>query len=601
MINIFKVLVSDTCVTFGLLNKNGFQCYEVNQYKNEIPKLLEYIKSDKQCLVGYNINDYDYQILHYVIEHQTICSSSDGSIVIYKIKQRVNELMEKIDIVYKRIIYTVDLIKVFRFDKEGRFASIYDLGVALNYSDISYKEKLSESCEQQCKIINRLYKASLGKSDNPIYKNNNVLKIRQEIHKETGLNCMNSNDIMIGYNILTMILCNELNCDKQDLIDKKDFYSYSLKPFSTNDAIPKFFKTKDFEDIKSKYEKMTVDLYHFPNFSYSKIYHGVKLTYGFGGLHGMSKNGIYKNVYEFDINSIYPMIECSLGIYPRQFDKSFLDIFKKYIIEPKLKEQRKENPIASRMLLYKKASNSTYGKSNEKESYLYDPAVTLKTTIGCQLLVSQWMELMYNTDNNIKFIYINTDAIAFISDEYNKIKKVTDDFLSSIGLEYKVHKYVKLGFKDVNDYIALDDKNNIISKGIYSIDKEFCQNNSMKVVRDAVVNNILFDINMSDYIKGCKNYYDFFLKVKLKKSTIAVYKTPYIEEKLKEKVVRYIITKDGGGLRVEGLKTFKMVESCNVSIANVVGDSYNIDYNYYIGKANALKLMIEDNQQNLFE
>ena len=49
-----------------------------------------------------------------------------------------------------------------------------------------------------------------------------------------------------------------------------------------------------------------------------------------------------------------------------------------------------------------------YGKSGEKNSMLYDPLYTMKTTIAGQMLLSLWSEKLVEAEPRIKFIQHNT-------------------------------------------------------------------------------------------------------------------------------------------------------------------------------------------------
>ena len=55
----------------------------------------------------------------------------------------------------------------------------------------------------------------------------------------------------------------------------------------------------------------------------------------------------------------------------------------------------------------------TYGKTNEANSWLYDPLYSMKTTISGQIFISMWAECIAENIPECEILQINTDGITF--------------------------------------------------------------------------------------------------------------------------------------------------------------------------------------------
>ena len=78
-------------------------------------------------------------------------------------------------------------------------------------------------------------------------------------------------------------------------------------------------------------------------------------------------------------------------------------------------DMRIEAKNAGNMVLsdgFKLALNSVYGKSNDINSFLYDPKFTMQITLNGQLMLTMLAESLVNYIPNVKVLQINTDGIT---------------------------------------------------------------------------------------------------------------------------------------------------------------------------------------------
>ena len=76
-------------------------------------------------------------------------------------------------------------------------------------------------------------------------------------------------------------------------------------------------------------------------------------------------------------------------------------------------QERKKIPKANPInYVFKIILNSTYGLSNEPNSYLYDPLFTMSITLNGQLLILKLVEMLILAMPEIVIYQENTDGIS---------------------------------------------------------------------------------------------------------------------------------------------------------------------------------------------
>jgi hypothetical protein len=201
-----------------------------------------------------------------------------------------------------------------------------------------------------------------------------------------------------------------------------------------------------------------------------------------------------------------------------------------------------------------------FGKTNEINSWQFDPLVQFSCTIGNQfeiLMLIEDMEL-----NNIHVVSANTDGIVCLFDKHlnNKYYDICHEWEKKVGnsesgqLEYKDYKL--LIQTSVNDYIALDNNNEIKRKGDFEIESEIHKNNSMRIVRIALTNYFINNIPIEETILNHGNIYHFCKRVKTVKGW-------WLEERYydQEPIIPIFNDKDE---KIEFIKEYDWIELGNL-------------------------------------
>lgn len=343
--------------------------------------------------------------------------------------------------------------------------------------------------------------------------------------------------------------------------------------------------------------------------SLNVVIDGLEYVFGLGGIHASRESVTYvadseRMIMDIDVASMYPNLFISNNVYPEHLGDTFCKIYKD------LYEMRKTYPKGTAQnLAIKLALNSVYGRTNDKYSVFYDPKSTMTITINGQLSLCMLTEMLMKTVQDIEFIQNNTDGQTFIAQrkDYDKIWEVIKEWENITGLQMEDALYSKMSIRDVNSYIAVYEESGKIKLNgayeyrighIHSEGLDFHQNQSMVIIKEAAVQNIINNVPIEKTIKGCKNPFDFCARTKVPRSSRLVTQDDEGIEYEEQNICRYFIAKDGRQLvkimppLVEGgderrlsINAGQKVLTCN-NIKDF--DFRQVDYDYYISEASKM-------------
>lgn len=627
----------------NLFTYTGFDCltkeyvqFSICEWHNQCDELIYYLLNKKMIQIGFNNEGFDYLILHELLLNQELYSQMSGSTAantLYQKAQQIIESEEKPKVFDKdKFIYQIDLFKIWHFDNKSRRTSLKDLEVVLNMPNV---EEMPINHRKWCTPEDELvvldynkndvlatyefFKITLGKTENPLYKNKNLLDLRQNLKKKFNINCLNYSDVKLGEQLMLKLYCDLTNKKISDLKKSGGTNRNSVK---LKDCIPSWanFNSKEFNSLKKKFEETVISNIE-DDFSTSIIYNGIQLDYGLGGCHGCIKPGIYESndmqlIVDQDVASLYPSIAIQLKIYPEHLGPEFYKIYDENIVSVRLKEKEKPKHERDNVIIegFKKAANSIYGKSGDKYSPFYDILYKLKTTVAGQMFISLWIEKLTEAIPNIQFIQVNTDGITYKVDKnkLNIVNNITKELHEITGLTFEDSFYKKMIIKDVNSYLAVYQDDKIKAKGCFEIDKELHKDPSMRIVPIALKEYFINNKPVTETIKNHNNIFDFCLRLKTRadcKSLYQYYENHQIKYQLLPRTTRYYISVpsiNSGTL----LKKFSETKNNSVNIGYMVTlfnkyeekemKDYKIDYNFYISETNKIINAIEDFQLSLF-
>lgn len=634
-----------------------FYLYDDRKQWLEYINFLSYLMSNKVILIGFNNIGYDYPLLHHIIRDSKYLATKPIEGItksIYKLSQ--NTIRNPYPVIDKPMIEQIDLFRIHHFNNKAKRTSLKDVECSIDHYNVEDLPK---------KFYERVESDEIGKIMK--YNRNDVdatlklytltlpnLQLRKELSDEYSIDLMNADDPKIGTEIFAKIICDDLKISRYDL-DKMRTYVRSI---AFNDIIfPNiYFKTEEFSDVLKMFKSTVIENTK-GEFNISKHIRGLTLVYGSGGIHSENKPAIYRStervkLIDADITSMYPNLGIQYKRYPRHLSEAFCTIYESVFKKRNFAKKNGNKAVDAGLKL---ALNGTYGKSNDKYSFFYDPLYTMSITINGQLLISMLIEKLML--KGFEIFMANTDGITAMvpvekEEEYYSICREWE-IESKLQLEYA--EYDLMVMASVNDYIAYNKSTNKAKyKGDFLYVRELHKDPSFRIVPIALSEYFIKGVPVEDVIHNFPYNYDLFDGKNGKKdTTIYLYMgrekcingaklyeyyidgSDLIKNEL-TKTTRYYVSKKGNKFikvlppleknlkdNLEEQKSkgqtniFDLIEDV-VDISNVEReveiqserlctksnyvneskpfDSYDFDFNFYINECNKIIKKIESNE-----
>jgi hypothetical protein len=299
------------------------------------------------------------------------------------------------------------------------------------------------------------------------------------------------------------------------------------------------------------------------------------------------------------------------------------------------------------VFIYKIILNSTFGLSNDANSFFYDPELCMRITINGQLSLMMLYEQVMERIPGAVALLQNTDGIETMIprkyyDDYLGICKQWEE-ITSLQLEHD--EYQKLVLADVNNYIGVNNFKEVdITKWreikqsephyLFKVDGDkfsyapvklkgrfdfhnlqLHKNKSKLIIPKAIYSYFVKDILPEDYLETNKNILDYCIGGKSKgdwKQVSRFIKNGVYKELPLQKINRYYISKsgvkiikvnknDGREIQLEAGKWLQSIY--NDMKVEPKWENYNIDKSYYLQAIESeidSILTVSSNQLKLF-
>lgn len=615
-----------------VIEEDRWYTFVINNDLDQSEDLFQHLTRGGFFHIGYNNLKFDYIVLHHFLINYSRYQYSSGFAIAndlyFKAQQLItsetNEFIRDSDMK----ILQIDLMSIFHLGYKSKMTSLKDIEFALNMdieeSPIPFDacpslkdiDDIIKYCKNDVLATFNFYELARGKTDHPVYKGINELKLRSEIKKQFRINCLNYPNVKIGEQLILSLYCRATGKKWAEVKELQTDRSY----VDLVDCIPHYchFENKILNDVLDLIKSKTVNT-SLMDFETEVIFHSTKFSLGCGGLHACAKSGIYKSddkntILSLDVNSMYPSIAKVCGLYPEHLGKVFNDIYCPFL-DARLEEKKKENKNEALIRSFKLILNSVGGKTNEKKSFLLDQLYFLRLTFGGQLFTLMWIEQLVKVCPDIQILMANTDGIEVLvpNSFVDIVLSKCNDLEKEVGFTIDRNIYKQLILKNVNEYIAeyndsTPEKEHVKLNGCFAIDKEIHRDPSARIIPIALKNYFLYNIPVINTIKESKNIFDFCIRLKVNRTSKA--KFTYLEDGWFKHVdlgrtTRYFCSNTGGGLSVfynGSEKANRLSKDYNFTIFNKYYDSddYDINYQFYITEANKIKNVVEDMQLNLF-
>lgn len=638
----YETLSNCFIAIFEDIKSDHQEIFIIHDLQNDIDSLLSFLEKNiinKEWHVSFNGLGFDSQITEYIIRNGEMLLDMGGCEIaewLYSKAQSIIETQNEgnfLEFSPKDLsINQVDVFKLNHWDNPAKRSSLKWIQYTTDWHNIKdmpiHHSTQITSFDQIDEIVS--YCINDVKSTKSImYLSKDQIELRGRLTDEYGINLYSASEPKIAKELFLKFLSEKTGISKYDL---KNLRSYRKEIIVKNIILDYIeFKTAPFKNLLDKFKEVIIN----PNetkggFKYSIRYKGVKTDFGLGGIHGArtGKSKIFEAtedtvIMTSDVTSFYPNLAIRNKWSPAHIPKQeFCEQYEWFF-----DERRKIPKKDPKNYVYKIILNSTYGLSNDQNSFLYDPEFTMRITINGQLSLALLYEMICEGIPEAVPLMQNTDGLETIipKDKIEKYYEICKEWETLTKLELEHDKYQKLVLGDVNNYIAVHEykevskevyDQHITSNSIYLSKQEgeryyiaatkckgrfefdnlaLHKNKSFLIIPKAIYNYFVKGIDPEKYLLEQKNIFDFCAGKKIKGSWdfIANYTKDgnVVNEKLQQ-TIRYYVSNKGVKIikknyvdeRVTQLEAGKWLQMPFINYVEKEFSDYDINYDYYLTK-----------------
>jgi len=618
---------------------NETKVFVVHDLRNDFDEFIDFLEQNfknKEWHISYNGLAFDGQITQYIIDNHYLWKELPAcqiANILYKYAQYCIDKSNKKEFMdypqWKMKIGQIDLFKMHHWDNPAKRSSLKWIQYSMDWDNILDMPIHHESEIKTIEEINTVLEYNINdvRSTKEIFnRSTDLIKLRKELTNTYNINLYSASEPRISKELFGYYMSEKLNIQKRDLKQMRTYRSV----IKFEDIILPYisFASPEFNQLLNRFKAVELDPDNLKGaFKYSVTYKNVKTDFGVGGVHGANKNGVYESdedtvIMSSDVTSFYPNLVIRNGWAPGHFPASeFCDQYEWFF------EERKKIPKSNPMnYVYKIILNSTFGLSNDKNSFFYDPELTMRITINGQLSLMMLYEMIMERIPEAVAIIHNTDGL-----ETRIPRKYIDDYLGICkewelltNLQLEHDEYQKLVIAGCNNYIGLNNykqvdittwrdikRKNPHYKFKVSGDKFYFaptkmkgrfdffglalhKNKSKLIIPKAIFNYFIHDKMPQDYLSENKNILDYCIGGKSKGDWKQVAKSIKGSELIShdlQKINRYYISKagvkitkvnktDGREIQLEAGRWLQTVY--NKMKIEPKWESYDINKTYYL-------------------
>lgn len=591
-------------------NKKIFVVSELQDDFIEFIEFLEQNRKNNEYHISFNGLGFDSQITEYILQNWKSWLSFDAitkARVIYSYAQKVINLQENKEQLdyppFKLSIKQIDVFKLNHWDNPAKMSSLKWIQYSMDWYNVEemphphYEPVLTH---KQLELITKYCINDVMSTKEIMQLSKEQIALRLTLSKEYNMDLLSASEPRISKELFSYFLSKKLGMSKQELKQLRTprahiilsecilpYVSFKTPEFK---ALHEFFKNKVVTETKGALD-------------YKVSYKGVDSYYGLGGIHGAIKSGIYEakpgwTIMTSDVTSFYPNLAIRNGFCPEHLPKQeFLDQYEWFF------DERKKIPKSDpKNYVYKIILNSTYGLSNDKNSFLYDPKMTMQITINGQLLLSMLYEMLAEAIPECQPLMQNTDGLEMMIPEkhIDTYMLVCAEWEKLTMLELEHDEYRKMIIADVNNYIAISKSNKVKAKGRFEwedLSKKKAallhKNKSFLIIPMAIYQYFVNGIMPEDFVYGHTNFLDFCGGSKAKGTWFFekhMIDENFVEHKIKlQKIIRYYVSKKGSKIikrqdskAIQVIADKWLLTDINELPKDLSIQNFDINYDYYL-------------------
>jgi hypothetical protein len=467
----YETLSNCFVAVFQGVKSDDYEVFVVHDLQNDIDRLISFLEDNillDEWHISFNGLGFDSQITEYILRTQDQLREMGGCEIAEWLYGKAQNIIQSQD--ENRFlefspndlqINQIDVFKLNHWDNPAKRSSLKWIQYTMDWAnivDMPIHHATEITTFEQIEQIIYYCKNDVSSTKKIMELSKKQIELRKSLTEEYNINLFSASEPRISKELFLHFLSKKTGIKKFDLKNLRT----KRDQIVVNDIILDYvsFKTATFQRLLAKFRDIVLDPKDTKNgFKYSIQYRGVKTDFGLGGLHGAwSKSRIFESNEEMiimtsDVTSFYPNLAIRNKWSPAHIPKEEFCEQYEWFFEERKKISKKD----IRNYVYKIILNSTYGLSNDENSFLYDPEFTMRITINGQLSLAMLYEMLTEGIPGAIPIMQNTDGLeTMIPREYEqKYYDICKEWEQITQLQLEHDKYQRMIIGDVNNYIAV--------------------------------------------------------------------------------------------------------------------------------------------------
>ena len=606
----YETLSNCFLAVFEEVQSEEQEIFVIHKSKNQIIELVGFLERNiamNEWHVSFNGLGFDSQVTEHVLRNKEQLMEMDGDEIAQFIYGKAQDIIRRqnegefLEFSPRDLqIRQVDVFKLNHWDNPAKRSSLKWIQFSMDWKNI-IDMPIHHSSDIRADQIPEIIKYCINdvKSTKQImFLSKEQIALRKSLTEEYNIDLFSASEPRISKELFLHFLSKETGIKKYDL---KQMRTYRERIVVKDIILPYIkFSTATFENLLKKFQEVII----YPGetkggFKYSVQYHGVKTDYGLGGIHGARDSRLYESdsdmvIMTSDVTSFYPNLAIRNGWAPGHLpQEEFCNLYEWFF------EERKKIPKKDpKNYVYKIILNSTYGLSNDENSFLYDPEFTMRITINGQLSLTMLYEMICEEIPGAIPLMQNTDGVeTLIPRKY--VAQYMDicarwEKITNLQLEHDTYSKIILG--DVNNYIAVTEDGKSKCKGRFEFaNLALHKNKSFLIIPKALHAYFVEGIEPEDFIKANTNIFDFCGGVKIrgdwKFMEHIIENKDYIVKNLQH-TIRYFISNAGSKIiktnvldgREIQIESGPWMQTVYIDHEERPFSDYKINYDFYLQK-----------------
>lgn len=515
-----------------------FYIFEYSIWKNDMPDMIKFLKSNRIFLIGYNLQ-YDTNMLYHVYKNlnkpvESYKKYSDNYInskqkypgyAPWEIKQLIPTAIDTMIINnYGITSAKTTSLKTLQFN--FRTSNIQDLPIhhtkAIN--TLSNRDAVVKYCIHDVDETEKHFEISKP-----------LIKYRRLYGEIENLYLLDCSETQLAKKVVTKKLSEKMGISEENFLslrtyrDKivvKDIIVPLEFDMSINKKLLEFYQSKVLTaTVQSKLnpDKLVISLRN--SISYSIEYpNGLICNYGAGGLHGVVPPNIFiaddnTTLRDFDFGSFYPHWLSLYKFKPNHIPDGILEeLIMTWYNERTSKYPKKTHwdiNYAIKIII-----NLIYGLMGSEFYALYDVLPQLAICVNGMLHLSKMIELCFINGGEV--IYANTDGFVLkcSKDKIDNIEKQLYEYAEHLKIPLEAEEFAALYLEDVNSFLAVYKNGSLKEKGRFETYETITSHNdyhkdtSSGIVAKSLVNYFINNVPIEDTVYNCNDIFEFAIGTK---------------------------------------------------------------------------------------